>query len=106
MSYKNDFAFLAAGMNNSIKNAVQTVRRNQGVSASKVADLVGVARQTIYAIEARKYVPNTAFALRLAEVLDTMVEQLFWLGSGNATVGHSAADKRRRIVQARRIRRP
>lgn len=66
-------------MKNPIKNAVQAVRRNQGVSASKVANLVGVARQTIYAIEAGKYVPNTAVALRLAEVLGTTVEQLFWL---------------------------
>jgi molybdate-binding protein/DNA-binding XRE family transcriptional regulator len=38
-----------------------------------------VSRQTIYAMEAGTYVPNTAVALRLARALDSTVEDLFAL---------------------------
>jgi molybdate-binding protein/DNA-binding XRE family transcriptional regulator len=38
-----------------------------------------VRRQTIYAIEARTYVPNTTIALKLAEALQVTVEDLFSL---------------------------
>jgi molybdate-binding protein/DNA-binding XRE family transcriptional regulator len=44
-----------------------------------LARQAGVSRQTIYAIEAGSYVPNTAVALRLASLLDTTVEELFHL---------------------------
>jgi DNA-binding XRE family transcriptional regulator len=66
-------------MNTQTKNALYVFRQRRGISASNVADLVGVSRQTIYAIEAGQYVPNTVIALRLAHVLGTTVETLFWI---------------------------
>ncbi len=42
-----------------------------------LAARVGVRRQTIYAIEARRYMPNTLLALRLAQALGVPVEELF-----------------------------
>lgn len=59
------------------------LRRKRGVSAVFLANAVGVSRQTIYAMEAGTYVPNTAVALRLAQVLETTVEELFALGGQN-----------------------
>ena len=53
------------------------IRKQQGIAASELARLVGVKRQTIYAIEDGSYVPNTTIALRLARALDTTVEALF-----------------------------
>jgi molybdate-binding protein/DNA-binding XRE family transcriptional regulator len=44
-----------------------------------LAKLVGVSRQTIYAIEAGSYVPNTVVALKLACALESGVEDLFTL---------------------------
>jgi putative molybdopterin biosynthesis protein len=41
--------------------------------------MVGVSRQTIYAMEAASYVPNTAVALKLAHALEVAVEDLFAL---------------------------
>jgi molybdate-binding protein len=38
---------------------------------------VGISRQTIHAIEAEAYVPNTLVALKLARVLDVSVEDVF-----------------------------
>lgn len=55
------------------------IRRDRGVSASELAKRAGVSRQTVYAIEAGDYVPNTAVALRLARALDAGVEDLFTL---------------------------
>jgi putative molybdopterin biosynthesis protein len=45
----------------------------------RLAHLVGVSRQTIYAMEAASYVPNTTVALKLARVLEVGVEDLFVL---------------------------
>ena len=41
--------------------------------------MAGVSRQTIYAMEAGTYVPNTAVALKLARALEVPVEELFSL---------------------------
>jgi molybdate-binding protein/DNA-binding XRE family transcriptional regulator len=49
------------------------------VAAAALARETGVSRQTIYAMEAGDYVPNTAVALRLARALDVAVEELFKL---------------------------
>ena len=50
----------------SVENQVAQIRTARGLSASQLAVLVGVRRQTIYAIESGIYVPNTAVALKLA----------------------------------------
>jgi putative molybdopterin biosynthesis protein len=55
------------------------LRQKRGYSAIQLAQITNVSRQTIYAIEAGTYVPNTAVALRLARALDTTVEELFKL---------------------------
>jgi len=55
------------------------LRRKRGISAIHLAAAAGVSRQTIYAMEAGTFVPNTAVALRLARALQTTVEQLFAL---------------------------
>ena len=62
-----------------IDNRLGTLRQKRGFSAAQLAKLVGVSRQTIYAIEAGSYVPNTALALKLARVLESRVEELFSL---------------------------
>ena len=55
------------------------IRQQRGVSAAELAKRSGVSRQTIYAIEAGDYVPNTALALQLAKILEVRVEDLFQL---------------------------
>jgi len=49
------------------------------VGASDLARRVDVSRQTIYAIEAGTYVPNTEVALNLARQLEVTVDELFCL---------------------------
>ncbi|ARS35635.1 helix-turn-helix transcriptional regulator [Pontibacter actiniarum] len=62
-------------MNNGIK--VERARHN--MSQSDLADKLGVSRQTIYAIENKKFVPSTVLALKLALIFDVRVEELFQL---------------------------
>jgi putative molybdopterin biosynthesis protein len=58
---------------------LQAVRQQRGISAAKLATQVNVSRQTIYAIEAGEFVPNTTLALQLARILEVRVEDLFSL---------------------------
>lgn len=62
-----------------IRNELRRLRERRGIAAADLARAAGVARQTIYAIEAGSFVPNTAVALRLARALDVKVEDLFRL---------------------------
>lgn len=47
------------------------------MSQQKLADLVGVTRQTIMAIEKGKYSPSLEVAFRIAAVFDTPLEDIF-----------------------------
>jgi len=62
-----------------IENNLARLRQQRGLSAARLAQLVGVSRQTIYAMEAGGYIPNTLVALRMARVLEAEVEDLFKL---------------------------
>lgn len=62
-----------------IENNLAELRQRRGLSAAGLAKMVGVSRQTIYAMEAGGYVPNTAVALRMARALEAEVEDLFRL---------------------------
>jgi molybdate-binding protein/DNA-binding XRE family transcriptional regulator len=55
------------------------LRAKRAISAANLATEAGVSRQTIHAIEAGLYVPNTAVSLKLARILGTTVEELFQL---------------------------
>ena len=49
------------------RTQLKEIREQRGVSAARLAKLAGTSRQTVYAIEAGDYVPNTALALQLAK---------------------------------------
>jgi molybdate-binding protein/DNA-binding XRE family transcriptional regulator len=72
-----------------IVNGLEVLREKRGLSAAALATMVGVSRQTIYAIEAGTYIPNTVTSLQLARALGVTVEDLFSLPE--------AASKRTRV---------
>lgn len=65
--------------NTTVLSRLAEARRRRALSAADLAGQAGVSRQTVYAMEAGNYIPNTAVALRLARVLETSVEELFRL---------------------------
>lgn len=62
-------------MNNTIK--VERARHN--MSQSELAEKAGVTRQTIYAIETKRFIPSTVLAFKLAHILKVEVTDLFEL---------------------------
>ena len=62
-----------------VDNRLEELRKSRGIAAAELARRVDVSRQTIYAIEAGTYVPNTELALRLARELEVTVDELFSL---------------------------
>jgi putative molybdopterin biosynthesis protein len=60
-----------------VQNNLAAIRKARGVGAAELAKKVSVTRQTIYAIEAGTYIPNTEVTLRLARELEVSVEELF-----------------------------
>lgn len=74
-----------------VQNRLAEIRKSRGVGASDLARRVNVSRQTIYAIEAGTYVPNTEVALRLARELEVTVDELFSLGGEPAVSGDTIA---------------
>ena len=67
-----------------IVNSLAMLREKRRISAAALAALVGVSRQTIYAIEAGSYIPNTVTSLQLARALEVGVEDLFSLPAEGA----------------------
>lgn len=62
-----------------MKNSIRVERAIVRMTQQQLADLIGVARQTINAIEANKYVPSTVLALKIARVFSKPVETIFIL---------------------------
>jgi molybdate-binding protein/DNA-binding XRE family transcriptional regulator len=67
-----------------VTNRLAELRSKRDMSAAALASKVGVSRQTVYAIEAGTYIPNTVVSLRMARVLDVSVEELFELQASPA----------------------
>jgi molybdopterin molybdotransferase/putative molybdopterin biosynthesis protein len=78
-------------MKTRVENRLAQIRKSRGVGAADLARRARVSRQTIYAIEAGTYVPNTEVALNLARELEVTVDELFSLGEGSGNSPESLA---------------
>ncbi len=62
-----------------MKNLIKVERARQHLTQAELADKVKVARQTIIAIEAGRFVPSTILAFKIAEVLRCRPNEIFEL---------------------------
>jgi putative transcriptional regulator len=62
-----------------MKNTIKIQRAIKDVTQLQLAEIIGVSRQTINAIEKNKYVPSTVLALKLAKYFEVSVEDIFEL---------------------------
>ena len=60
-----------------MKNNIRVERARVRMSQQELAEKTGVIRQTIAAIEQRRFNPSTVFALKIANIFNLSVEQLF-----------------------------
>lgn len=62
-----------------VANKIRELRARDRLTQAELADLIEVSRQTISAIENGEYNPSVVLALRMAQVFNTAVEEIFWL---------------------------
>jgi putative transcriptional regulator len=62
-----------------MKNTIKIERAINSLTQEQLANLVNVSRQTINAIELKKFVPSTVLALKIAKVFNKPVEEIFQL---------------------------
>ena len=64
---------------------MKSARAALDLSQQQLADLVGVSRQTISAIEKGDYNPTIRLCLAICHTLDQTLDQLFWEPAGAGT---------------------
>ena len=66
-----------------MKNSIRVERAIKRMTQAQLAELIGVSRQTIVAIESEKYVPSTVLSVKIARVFDKRVDDIFELEEGD-----------------------
>jgi putative transcriptional regulator len=64
---------------NFLKNRLKDYRSARSLTQADLAVMAQVSRKTINTIENEVFIPSTLLALRLAQVLEAKVEDLFYL---------------------------
>ena len=62
-----------------MKNSIKVERAKKTITQAELAKLAKVSRQTINAMELGKYVPSTVLALRLAQIFEVEISEIFTL---------------------------
>ena len=61
-----------------LKNNLRAARTERGYSQARLAELVGVSRQTINAVENGQFTPTARLALLLCIALEKKFEEMFY----------------------------
>ena len=63
-----------------IENSVRKLRfNNNEMTQQELADLVGVSRQTVVAIERYKYTPSLELAFKIALAFNKEIQEVFFI---------------------------
>jgi molybdate-binding protein/DNA-binding XRE family transcriptional regulator len=68
------------------ENRLKERRQAAGFSQQQLADMAGITRQAVSAVEASQYSPATSVTLQLARALDCRVEDLFSIKTGGEVI--------------------
>ena len=60
-----------------MKNRVKELRKNQKLTQEELAELIGISRQAINAIEKEKFDPSLPTAFKMANLFKSSIEELF-----------------------------
>jgi putative transcriptional regulator len=60
-----------------VKNRLKVLRAEYDWSQRELADRLGVARQTIVALESGKYAPSLPLAFKIGKIFGKTVEEIF-----------------------------
>ncbi len=62
-----------------MENRLKIERAIKNLTQDDLAKLIGVSRQTINSIETGRYVPSTVLALKISELFEKQVNDIFKL---------------------------
>ncbi|MCI9305920.1 MAG: helix-turn-helix transcriptional regulator [Lachnospiraceae bacterium] len=62
-----------------MKNVIKQLRKAAGYRQEDMANIFGVSRQTIIAIENDKYNPTLELAMKIGKLLNRHVDDIFFL---------------------------
>ncbi|MGB0367321.1 MAG: helix-turn-helix transcriptional regulator [Flavobacteriaceae bacterium] len=60
-----------------MKNKVRQLRKEKGLTQEQLAEIIGVSRQTINAIEKEKFDPSLPTAFKMGQLFDQPIEEFF-----------------------------
>ena len=60
-----------------MKNRLEEIRRQHYISQEKLAEALGVSRQTIGSLENGKYNPSIILAFKIAKYFNMRIEEIF-----------------------------
>ena len=60
-----------------MRNRIRVLRAEREWSQAEVADRLGIARQTINALETGKYAPSLPLAFKISKLFEKPVEEIF-----------------------------
>ncbi len=66
-----------------MRNNLKIERAIQNITQAKLAEMIGVSRQTVNAMELNKYVPSTVLALKISRIFEKNVNEIFFLEKGD-----------------------
>tara|TARA_Y200000002_G_scaffold243014_1_gene201061 strand:- start:239 stop:439 length:201 start_codon:yes stop_codon:yes gene_type:complete len=66
-----------------MKNKVKELRKLKGLTQEQLAEIIGVSRQTINAIEKEKFDPSLPTAFKLSKLFNRSIEDFFLFEESN-----------------------
>ena len=60
-----------------MKNRLEELRKERGISQEELANALEVSRQTIGSLEKGRYNPSILLAFRIARLFETTIEEVF-----------------------------
>ncbi len=66
-----------------MRNNLKIERAIKNITQAKLAEMIGVSRQTVNAMELNKYVPSTVLALKISKIFEKNVNEIFFLEKGD-----------------------
>jgi len=60
-----------------MKNRIKVLRAEKNLTQEELADIIGVSRQTINAIEKEKFDPSLPTAFRISRLFNLKIEEIF-----------------------------
>lgn len=75
--YNSILPYIDVCMKEIIKNQVYELRIESNITQEALAEVVGVTRQTIIAIEKGNYTPSVILAIKIAKFFKKQLEEVF-----------------------------